>query len=65
MPIIIDPPVTPYSPLDDIRAWIEQLAEMRATAEDDDTRAAVDRATREAEDWLRMRRDRPLPSDLL
>ena len=44
--MIIDPPVTPFSPEAELRAWLEALAEM---PQDD---SAVIDATEQARTWL-------------
>lgn len=43
--ILIDPPVGPYSPVDDIKSWIGELKRMPERPE-------VDEAIREAELWI-------------
>jgi hypothetical protein len=51
--IIIDPPVTPFSSPEEIRAWIERLQEMRQeVAEEPESVAAVDRELALAQSWL-------------
>lgn len=53
MPILIDPPVGPYSPPDDIRAWIAELREMaKRHAADALALQSIDRATADAKAWL-------------
>lgn len=49
-PIIIDPPVSAYSPPDDIQEWIDTLHEMEPSPD-------VDDAIREAEVWLKRAAD--------
>ena len=53
--LIIDPPVTPFSPPDDIRAWLRALTSLRAdTPENSPARETVDEAVATATDWLTM-----------
>ncbi len=53
--IIIDPPVTPFSPPDEIRAWLRALTSLRAdTPENSPARETVDEAIAMATEWLAM-----------
>lgn len=53
--MIIDPPVSPFSAPEEIRAWIERLRVMRQEiAGEPDSVAAVDREIGRAEQWLGM-----------
>jgi hypothetical protein len=47
--MLIDPPVGPYSSADDIRAWLEELADAKQFPPDDES---VKRAVAEAKGWL-------------
>jgi hypothetical protein len=48
---IIDPPVGPYSPQDEIKSWVAELRGM------DQTQADVQASLKEAEGWLHLKRD--------
>ena len=52
--VLIDPPVSPFSPPDKIRAWIETLRswEPEENFQDEVNRANLVDSLREAEDWL-------------
>lgn len=53
MPILIDPPVGPYSPPAAIEQWMAELRELAKRHVDDvDARRAIERAIRDAKQWL-------------
>lgn len=49
--IIIDPPVGPYSSIEELEVWLDELHEMPAS---DDMRHAIE----QAESWLNAARSR-------
>ena len=51
--LLIDPPVGPWDPPDEIRAWIERLEEMRVGYEGEPVAlSAVERSLQSARTWL-------------
>lgn len=50
---LIDPPVTPYSPIEDLRAWVVQLEEMLRDADDDDRRH-IELSLEDARRWVQL-----------
>lgn len=49
--LIIDPPVGPYSPVDDIEEWLDEL---NAMGNEDEVQEAI----AEAEAWIKDQEDR-------
>jgi hypothetical protein len=51
---LIDPPVSPFSPIERIRAWVEELRGWRTLPEfrDRENRDRLEEALAEAESWL-------------
>ena len=54
--VIIDPPVGPFSPREEIQSWIDSLEARRAQhAGDEDALASIDRNVSMARRWLELR----------
>jgi len=51
--VLIDPPVGPYSPPEEIRAWIEELEERLEDVEEKEDRQAHREAIERAQRWMR------------
>ncbi|HLT92475.1 MAG TPA: hypothetical protein VKZ85_16190 [Woeseiaceae bacterium] len=53
MPLLIDPPVNPFSRSEDILAWLERLAALREEYSDDpDALVQISRHEADAARWL-------------
>ena len=63
MAMIIDPPVTPYSPPEEIRKWREHLATRLEEVTDPEDKAAFRRAIERADRMLELRLSTDLSAD--
>jgi len=52
MTLLIDAPVGPYSPAGELRAWSEELQELRTQTTEAADVAEIDRAIVQVEGWL-------------
>lgn len=56
---LIEPPVTQYSPLFELRAWLRELERMRLQFDGDDSATEkFNRARRDVDEWIRAHENR-------